>query len=70
MISGAKVIPHPFVPQGRRPPVFWKNLHTSLRSGSIFPKSLAGQGHEIEKAPEIIACVQQTYINSYKNFHP
>jgi hypothetical protein len=61
IISGAKVIPRPFVPQGRRPPGFGKNLHTSLRSGSIFPKSLAGQGHGIEKAPEIIACVQQTY---------
>jgi len=36
-----KVIPCPVVKQGLSPSGFEKNLHTSLCSGSIFPKNLA-----------------------------
>jgi hypothetical protein len=47
----AKVIPYPFVLHGYTS--FEKNLRTSLRSGSIFPKNLAGQGHGIDNRQQI-----------------
>ena len=45
----AKVMSVPFRLQGRRPSGFEKNLHASLRSGSIFSKNLACGGTLIEK---------------------
>jgi hypothetical protein len=35
-----------------------ENLHTSLRSGSIFPQNLAGQDTELKNAHEITVCLQ------------
>ena len=45
----AKIMSVPFRLQGRRPLGFEKNLHASLRSGSIFSKNLACEGTLIEK---------------------
>jgi hypothetical protein len=62
MISLGKGNSAPFVLQGYTS--FGKNLRTSLRSGSIFPKNLAGQGRGIVCRPRksASACADIFYV--------